>query len=431
LIVELEVRRAKKKLAGTVELPGDKSQTHRALILALLAEGPVVLRNPLQAGVTQPTVALLEALGRTVERTEDTITIGRAGPPRSLGTHSCGRSGTTLRLAMGALAGMGIEAVLEGDASLSRRPMERVASPLRALGADIRTTAGTAPIRIGPARLRGADVALAVPSAQVQTAVLFAALQAEGTTQLRWTGSLRDHTARLLGHLGLPIRSEGPDQLVVEGPASVPGFERTLPGDPSAAAFLAGAALLVEGTVELPGVGVNPGRMGFFEVIAGMGAGVTSARETLVEGEPVADLTVRGAHLHGAEVGGDQVVRMIDEFPVLAAVAVRARGSTVVKDAAELRLKESDRIEAMVQAFGELGVRVVPFPDGFVLEGRQRVRGGTCDPRGDHRLAMALALLGLVAEQPVVVRSAEVIAESFPDFPRALSGLGAHVEIRG
>src|SRR6185503_6460787 len=266
------------------------------------------------------------------------------GDRRPIGELSCGRSGTVMRIEMGALAARG--ARLVGDASLSRRPMERVAAPLRLLGADVRTSDGKPPVDLRSARLVAADVALDVPSAQVQTAVVFAALQAEGPTRLTWAGPLRDHTARLVASLGLRVRI-GERELLVEGPAAVPGFTRTIPGDPSAAAFLAAAALVSGGAVEIPNVGVNPGRMGFFDAIARMGARVAFQNPRDVGGEPVADLRVESDALRGIEIGGDDVVRAIDELPVLAAVATCAEGTTRVRDASELRLKESDRIDAL------------------------------------------------------------------------------------
>jgi 3-phosphoshikimate 1-carboxyvinyltransferase len=414
------------RIEGTVALPGDKSQTHRALLLALLADGPVRIENPLRAGVVEPALALIRAAGSKVVEGDGAIAIepGR----RPVGEVSCGRSGTVMRLAMGALASRG--ARLIGDASLSRRPMERVAAPLRLLGADVRTTEGRAPIEIHPAQLVGADVALDVPSAQVQTAVVFAALQASGTTRVSWSGPLRDHTARLMRSLALPVRASE-HALVVDGPAKVPGFTRTIPGDPSAAAFLAAAALVSGGAVELRAVGINPGRTGFFDAIARMGARVALSGVREVGGEPVADVRVESAALHGIDLGGDDVVRTIDELPVLAVVAACASGTTRVRDAAELRLKESDRIQALAAACGEIGVIVDTAPDGFTVSGRQRIRGGSFDPRGDHRLAMALAILGLVAEDGVTVQNAEIIGESFPGFGETLRGVGAVVDRSG
>ncbi len=408
----MNLRVAPGRIDGRVEVPGDKSQTHRALLLALLATDVVRIENPLRAGVVEPALALLRASGSRVVEEANAITI-EPGDRVRLGEVSCGRSGTVMRLAMGALAARG--ARLIGDSSLSRRPMERVAAPLRLLGADVRTTDGRAPIDLGPAQLVGAEVVLDVPSAQVQTAVAFAALQARGTTRLSWPGPLRDHTARLLTALGLPVRC-GEHEMVIDGPADVPGFTRVIPGDPSAAAFLAGAALVSGGAVELPGIGTNPGRMGFFDAIARMGARVTLSNACEIGGEPVADLRVESAALHGIDVGGEDVIRTIDELPVLAAVATCAEGTTRVRDARELRLKESDRIDALAAACGQIGIAIETAPDGFTVRGGQRVRGGTFDPRGDHRLAMALAILGLVSEEGVVVQDADVIAESFPTF---------------
>jgi 3-phosphoshikimate 1-carboxyvinyltransferase len=410
------VRIAPGRIDGRVEVPGDKSQTHRALLLALLAEGPVRIENPLRGGVVDPALALLRAAGARVVEERDAISI-TPGEHRPIGEVSCGRSGTVMRLAMGALAARG--ARLVGDASLSRRPMERVAAPLRLLGADVGTTDGKPPVDLRPSRLVGADVALDVPSAQVQTAVVFAALQAEGSTRLTWRGPLRDHTARLVISLGLRVRASE-REMIIEGPAAVTGFTRTIPGDPSAAAFLAAAALVSGGHVEIPNVGINPGRMGFFDAVARMGARVAFRNAREVGGEPVADIDVESDALHGIDLGGDDVVRAIDELPVLAAVAACAEGTTRVRDAAELRLKESDRIDALAAAGRQIGVAIETAPDGFTVRGRQRIQGGSFDPRGDHRLAMALAILGLVSEDGVGVEDSEVIRESFPAFGETL-----------
>jgi 3-phosphoshikimate 1-carboxyvinyltransferase len=408
----VSLRVAPGRIDGRVEVPGDKSQTHRALLLALLAEGTVRIENPLRGGVVDPALALLRAAGAKIVEEREAISI-EPGDRRPIGEVSCGRSGTVMRLAMGALAARG--ARLVGDASLSRRPMERVAAPLRLLGADVRTTDGKPPVDLRPARLVGAEVALDVPSAQVQTAVVFAALQAVGTTRLTWRGPLRDHTARLVASLGLPVRARE-REMIIDGPAVVSGFTRTIPGDPSAAAFLAAAALVSGGAVEIPNVGTNSGRMGFFEAIARMGARVAFTNARVVGGEPVADLRVESDALHGIELGGDDVVRAIDELPVLAAVAACADGTTRIRDAAELRLKESDRIDALAAAAAQIGVEIETAADGFTVRGRQRIRGGSFDPQGDHRLAMALAILGLVSETGVVVGDSAVIRESFPAF---------------
>jgi 3-phosphoshikimate 1-carboxyvinyltransferase len=415
----VSLRIAPGRIGGRAHVPGDKSQTHRALLLALLAEGTVRIENPLRAGVVDPALALLRASGARVVETEGALTI-EPGARAPLGDVSCGRSGTVMRLAMGALARRG--ARLVGDASLSQRPMERVAAPLRRLGADVRTTHGRAPVELRPAQLVGADVALDVPSAQVQTAVVFAALQASGTTRLSWPGPIRDHTARLVTALALPVRI-GNRELAIDGPARVPGFTRRIAGDPSAAAFLAAAAIVSGGAVDLPGISINPGRMGFFDAIARMGAKVTLSDVQDLGGEPVADVRVESSALRGIDLGGDDIVRSIDELPVLAAVAACAEGTTRVRDAGELRLKESDRIDALAAACAEIGVAIETVPDGFVVRGRQRIRGGAFDPRGDHRLAMALGILGLVAEEGVTVRDSAVVRESFPTFAQALESV--------
>lgn len=436
----LRVRRAG-PLRGSAAVVGDKSLSHRALLLAALGEGATRVENLSPCRDVQRTLDALRALGVDVadERPgADRVTVrgagvaGLGGPPVVL---DCGDSGTTMRLLAGLLAGQRRAFELCGDPGLSARPMARVIEPLRALGADLRATDGHAPLHGAPAPggLRGADVRLERASAQVGGAVLLAGLNADGPTTVRYPSPVRDHTERLLAGMGAPIRWDGA-QTRLDGPVArlEPPFggRYVVLRDPSAAAFLAVAAVLTPGSdVRLTGVCVNPGRTGLFDLLAAMGAPVALEDLAVLCGEPAA--TVRAAHgpLRGVRAGGALVPRAIDELPLLAVAATQAEGATVLADAAELRVKESDRIAAMVDGLSAMGAAIEARPDGFVVRGPTPLRGARVDGRGDHRVVMALAVAGLVADGETVVAGAERIADSFPGFAEALAALGGDVRV--
>lgn len=420
-------------LRGSVTVPGDKSITHRALLMGAVAQGVSTVRNWLPAADCQATLNALRALRVDVEQISPTELlvngVGLRGLKSPAAPIDCQGSGTTMRLLAGILAGQSFASTLDGHAGLRRRPMERVAVPLREMGAEVVTRDGCPPLAIAGGQLRGIDYQLPVASAQVKSAILLAGLYAEGQTVVGQPGPSRDHTERMLRAQGVSIRSG--DDTITLAPDTRPlaPISLTVPADFSSAAFPLVAALLVGvGEVTLEGVGVNSTRTGLLDVLDEMGAEITWLNQTEQGGEPVADLMVRSSELRGVEVGGELVVRMIDEFPILAVAATQAQGETLVRDARELRVKETDRIASVVAELRAMGAPIQEQEDGFVVEGPIRLRGARVHSHGDHRLAMALVIAGLIAEGETVVEEADVFADSFPDFVSLLQELGAEIE---
>jgi 3-phosphoshikimate 1-carboxyvinyltransferase len=429
-------------LRGSLTVPGDKSLSHRAALFAALAEGESCVENFLVSGVTAAMLRSLTALGVDYQLEDQTLRVqghGLAGLRPSPGALDCGNSATTIRLLAGAVAAAGIPAVLDGSPGLRRRPMERIAAPLARMGVGIHTAAGGgAPLHLEarPAgqSLRALDERLPVASAQVKTCLLLAALAADGPSHLVEPALSRDHSERMLRGMGVEVTNQilpgGATSVRLKPPTGpLNPLHGALPGDFSAAAFLIAAALIVPGSaLRLEGVGLNPTRTGLIDALRAMGARIQVTRQGETCGEPVGDLLVEAGLLRGGEVSGELVVRMIDEFPAFAAAAAFAQGPTRVRDAAELRYKESDRISALCAELRAVGVAAEETPDGFILPGGG-VRGGQVNPHGDHRLAMALAVAGLAAAGPVQVAGAEITHESFPDFAAALAGLGGQVQL--
>jgi 3-phosphoshikimate 1-carboxyvinyltransferase len=422
-------------LRGRGRVPGDKSISHRALLLGALADGDSRISGFLPSNDCLATMACLRALGVEIEtHAVTTLTVhGRGlhglqppGVPRiNCIRLNCARSGTTMRFLMGILAGQSFDSVLTGDEQLLRRPMRRVAEPLRRMGADIETTAGHGPVTVRGRWLCGCDHVLPVASAQVKSALLLAGLYADGLTIVHQPGRARDHTERMLAAMGAAIEVSGLTVSLVPSPA-LSGLSIGVPGDISSASFPLVAAALVPGSeVTIEGVGVNPTRTGLLDVLRAMGTGVVLDNEREQGGEPVADVTVRASDMHGVHVRGATVVRMIDEFPVLAVAATQAYGTTVVRDAAELRVKETDRIATVVAELQKLGAYIESLADGFVVAGPAPLHGAVVNSHGDHRLAMALAVAGLVAEGDVVIEDADCIADSFPGFVELMRKIGA------
>lgn len=336
-----------------------------------------------------------------------------------------------MRLLMGILAAHEFESWLTGDASLQKRPMDRVAIPLQRMGAKIegRTERYLPPIRMLGAKLHPIEWALPVASAQAKSAVLLAGLFADGTTIVHEPAPSRDHTERMLKAFGAKV-SVRDLTVAVSGPAKLRGIHIIVPGDPSSAAFFLCAAAAVEGSeVTALGISVNPTRIGYLEILQRMGATVIVRNERTQAGEPVADVTVRGGKLRGVTIAGELIPRTIDELPVLAAIATVAEGTTLIRDAQELRVKESDRIAAMVSELSKLGAKVEELPDGMVVHGGSQLHGAEVESHGDHRVAMALAVAGLLAEGETVISDADCVAISFPQFPQVLASLGAEVEM--
>ena len=408
-------------LRGRVEVPGDKSISHRALLLAALADGDSELSGVLDSGDCRAMAGALRALGARLDETAPGCWRVAGRGPEALrpppGPLDLGNSGTAMRLLCGALASRPFGAVLTGDASLSARPMERVAAPLRAMGARISTTDGCPPLRLEPAArpLAGIDHPEPVRSAQVKSALLLAGLEAAGRTCLREAGAARDHTERMLPAFGGVCERDG-DRLCVAGGQRLRGAVLAVPRDLSAAAFFIVGALIAPGSeLELPGVGVNPRRAGALRILRRMGAAIELAPRPDAGGEPVADLRVRAGALEGVEVEPELAPAAIDEFPVLCIAAACARGTTTFAGVGELRVKESDRIAAMADGLAALGVTVETGGDWLRVHGGA-LGGGAVDSRADHRVAMAFAVAALAAADPVRVRDPGWVAASFPDF---------------
>jgi len=416
-------------LRGALALPGDKSISHRALLVGLISEGETVVRGFGRSRDTETTLAAVRALGAQVaEEDEDLLRVrgvGMTGLVEPSFPIDCGNSGTTARLLAGILAGQeGRRFQLVGDASLSRRPMDRVAEPLRAMGARVETSGGTLPMTVEGARLGGIDYELPVASAQVKSCLLLAGLYAEGETVVRERVPSRDHTERMLRLAGCSIRL-GPGWVAVRRAHRLALPEVEVPGDISSAApFVLAATLLPGSELLVSGVGVNPTRTGFLDVLERMGARIAIFNRRTVSGEPVADIEVTHAELVATEVEPSEVPRLVDELPLFALAAAMARGESRVRGAEELRKKESDRIETVTSALRALGVRIVPLPDGFRVRGiPARPRGGRVRAAGDHRIAMLGAVAGLVSREGVRLEGEEAVAVSFPGFFDLLDSL--------
>lgn len=421
---QITVRPAR-RLEGAVTAPGDKSVSHRAAILNALASGRAVVDNFLPADDCLATLDCLRALGvdLSLERGEGGARLvvegrgpdGLREPAVALDARN---SGTTMRLLAGVLAGRPFLSVLTGDSSLLTRPMGRIVAPLREMGAQVHGRDGDtlAPLTIRGGPLRGIDYRLPVASAQVKSALLLAGLQAEGETRLTEPAPSRDHTERMLRAMGASLRSEG-ETLVLSPSGVLAPLSMRVPGDISAAAFwLVAGAVHPNAEIRLEGVGVNPTRAGVIEALRMMGADLRVQNEREEDGEPRADLTVRSSRLRGVRIAGPLVVRLIDEVPVLAVAAALAQGRTVISDVAELRVKESDRVAATVGELRKLGARIEGSDDALVIEGVPALTGARCDSRGDHRLAMALAVAGLVAQGETVISGADAVGVSYPGF---------------
>lgn len=423
-------------LRGEISLPGDKSTSHRAALFASLAEGNSRFYNYLEAGVTRKMLAALSDLGVSWKLNEGILEVngfGRLGTSEK--TLDCGNSATTLRLLAGALAGAGIDARLDGSEGLRKRPMGRIIRPLAEMGVQIQSENGMkAPISIkarNPGeKLFGLHHHLEVASAQVKTCILLAGLGAGQPTTVIEPGPSRDHSERMLRAMGVDIAVPAKRNITLT-PKEAPlkPIEIHIPGDFSSAAFLIVAALVVPGSkIRLLNVGLNPTRTGLLDVLLNMGAKIRIFNRRQAAFEPVGDLLVEYSQLQATQVHGDLVVRMIDEFPVFSIAACVADGNTEIKDAGELRHKETDRIKVLCAELDKLGVNVRERPDGMLINGNRSSLGGLCDANKDHRLAMSLALIGLFSPKPVCVNGAEIIRESFPGYMNAMEQLGATVQ---
>jgi 3-phosphoshikimate 1-carboxyvinyltransferase len=417
-------------LRGRLRVPGDKSISHRYALLAALADGESRLSNYAPGADCRSTLACLQALGVPVHQQADVVTIvgrGFEGWRSPAGPLDAGNSGTSMRMLMGLLAGRPFDTTLIGDESLSRRPMRRVMEPLTRMGGRIEAVDGHAPITIHGAPLQGIAYAPPIPSAQVKSAVLLAGLQASGTTSVTEPAQTRDHTERAFAAFGVEMRRTG-DTVTVQGGQRLKPHDLAVPGDFSSAAFwMVAAAALPGSRVVIDEVGLNPTRTGLIDVLRRYGARVHIEETSVHAGEPIGSITVEADRAGSIEIAPAEVPVLIDELPAVAALAANG-GEVSVRGAAELRVKESDRIAALVAGFRALGIDADERPDGFVVRGSGAPGGGVADARGDHRMAMAFAIAALGAVRPSRVEGADVVAVSYPGFFDALSSLVARAD---
>jgi 3-phosphoshikimate 1-carboxyvinyltransferase len=416
-------------LAARISVPGDKSIAHRAVIFNAAASGRAVVRNLPDGADVASSLRAVESLGCRVQREGhgEIVVDGcdfRFSAPR--GPIDCGNSGTTMRLMMGLLAGQSLSAVLDGDDSLRRRPMERVATPLREMGASIETSAGKAPVTVRGGGLHGAAHRLQVASAQVKSALLLAGLQAGGTTEVYEPSPTRDHSERMLRAMGVALEAH-PGFVRVVGPTRLRSVDVDVCGDASSSAFFVIAGILIPGSeITVERVSLNPGRTGFLSVLVRMGARIAVQPRGESAGEPYGDITVRASSLRATAITPDEVPSCIDELPVLAVAAASATGRTVIAGAEELRVKESDRIATVAAMLRELGVGVTERSDGMIVDGLgagRRFRGGRMIvSAGDHRVAMAGGVAALLANDALTIDGADAATISFPRFFDMLEG---------
>ncbi|MEO8309454.1 MAG: 3-phosphoshikimate 1-carboxyvinyltransferase [Pseudomonadota bacterium] len=425
-----------RSVSGRMRVPGDKSISHRSLMLGGIASGRTEVRGFLDSADCLATLAALQDMGVQVDRHDATsLTVhgkGMAGLRAPAGVLDMGNAGTAIRLSMGLLAGQKFVSVLTGDASLQKRPMERVAAPLRLMGADIATTAGKPPVTLSPVQtLRAIDYVLPVASAQVKSAILLAGLYAHGVTQVTEPAPTRDHTERMLRALGAQVTTDGA-RVRLSGGQALYGAHIDVPGDFSSAAFflVAGCMAAADGLV-IENVGINPTRTGLLDILRLMGADIRLHALDSKGAEPVADIELRQSSLHGIHVPESLVPLAIDEFPVLFIAAAAAQGDTVVTGAEELRVKESDRLAVMAAGLTANGVINELAPDGIRIQGGRRLSGAEVDSHGDHRIAMAFAIASLYANGPMVIRDVENVGTSFPRFVATARGCGLDVTETG
>jgi 3-phosphoshikimate 1-carboxyvinyltransferase len=419
---------------STLSVPGDKSVSHRALLLGSIAAGRTTVSGFLAGEDCLATLAAMRQLGVIIEQpgpTELAIEgVGMQGLTAATDELDLGNSGTAMRLMTGLLCGQSFSSVLVGDRSLTSRPMGRIIRPLTDMGASITSNDGMPPLRItGKGSLRAIDYALPMASAQVKSAVLLAGLYADGTTSVTEPAVTRDHTERMLGSMGVRVSIDGA-RISVAGGQKLTGCHIEVPGDLSSATFLVLAAVLAENAeLVIQNVGINPTRTGVIDILRSMGAeiGIENARQ--LGEEPVADLRVRSSQLRGTQVDPALVSLAIDEFPALFVAAAAAAGKTVFSEIGELRVKESDRIGAMASALRALGIRVDETPDGATVHGGQ-FTGGSVDSHGDHRVAMAMAVAGTVATGAVRISDVDAVDTSFPGFASCLAAVGAQISAR-
>ncbi|KAB7708913.1 3-phosphoshikimate 1-carboxyvinyltransferase [Bacillus aerolatus] len=417
---EIELNLTKSSLNGHLEVPGDKSISHRSIMFGALADGKTTVRHFLKGEDCLRTIDCFRKLGVKIEETDDEIIVhgnGWEGLKEPADILDAGNSGTTTRLLLGILAGRSFHSVLIGDESIAKRPMDRVVIPLAEMGARINGRSGGrfTPLAIDGTQLKAMRYELPVASAQVKSAILFAGLQAEGETVIIEPQPTRDHTEKMIKQFGGEITRRGND-IIVKGGQSFKGTDVYVPGDISSAAFfLAAGAIATDSEVILENVGLNPTRTGIIDVLTQMGANIEVQAEDAA-GEEIGKITIRSSELKGIEIGGELIPRLIDEIPVIALLATQAEGKTVIKDAEELKVKETNRIDTVVDELKKLGAEIEATEDGMIVYGKSRLSGGRVSSHGDHRIGMMLAVASIVAEGTIQLENPEVIAISYPEF---------------
>lgn len=415
-------------LKGEITTPPDKSISHRSVMFASLATGKSRVENFLTAEDPMSTLDAFRQMGVNIETNKQqcTVTINsdglRALKPPSIDI-DCGNSGTTMRLMSGVLAGQDFPSVLTGDDSLRLRPMQRIITPLSEMGALINSASGKPPLKITGTSLHPIDYVSPVASAQVKSAIMLAGLYCSGTTTVTEPERSRDHTERMLKASGATITVEGL-KVSIEGASRLEPFEITVPGDISSAAFFMAAALIVPGSeILIKNTGINPTRTGIIDIIRQMGGTLRLENQREVSGEPVADIYVKYSLLKGANIGGDVVVKAIDEFPIVCVLAAMAEGTTTIRGAQELRVKESDRISTMTMELRKMGVMIEELSDGMIIEGRDSLLPALAESHGDHRVAMSLAIAGLTVKDATIINNTGCVNTSFPGFTGLISSL--------
>lgn len=412
-------------LRGTLRIPGDKSISHRAIMLGALAEGTTEISNFLQGADCLSTIACFQAMGVEIENRSDVVRIhgvgldGLRAPAQLL---DVGNSGTTTRLISGILAGQPFTSTLSGDASIQKRPMNRIIEPLTLMGADIRSQKnnGCAPLEIRGGSLHGISYESPVASAQVKSCILLAGLFADSESRVHEPALSRNHTELMLGGFGAAVHSGGTTAVVQPRPRLL-AQQLSVPGDISSAAYWIAAALLVpHSQLVLENVGINPTRDGILRVAEAMGGKITRENIRTISGEPVCDLIVESSSLHGTTICGDLIPTLIDELPVLAVLACFADGETVIRDAQELKVKESNRIDTVAEGLRAMGADVTPTDDGMIIRGGRQLHGARIDSHFDHRIAMSFAIAGLMCDSPTTILNADSVVISYPDFYESL-----------
>lgn len=414
-----------KRLEGIMTVPGDKSVSHRALMFGAIATGDTHIRQLSHGQDVQSTRRCLEQCGVSFTETADSLIVHGAGftlqaPENIL---DAGNSGTTMRLFSGILAAQPFQCTIKGDASLTKRPMKRIIEPLTLMGASIESENGYPPLRISGKQLIAIDYLSPVASAQVKSCILIAGLFSNGITSVTEPQLSRDHTERMLPCFGIPVQRDGL-KVSVEGPARLQGTSLLVPGDISSAAFfMVAASLLPDSKLVIQNVGMNPSRTGIYDVLIQMGGKIAKQNQRIENGEPVADLVIESSHLRGVTIEGNMIPKLIDELPLLAVAATQAEGRTIIRDAKELRVKESDRIETVANNLKAMGCEITATEDGFIIDGPQPLQGATLPTYHDHRIAMSFAIAGLFAKGRTTILDAETAEISFPGFYNLLDDI--------